>query len=196
MTQDFAKIRPEPLLEKKPVEAPPAWSLMITGVVVGITIGVFACVLFYLSGNVPPLNIQQAAVAANESISASEIADEEAAEDSPVNFEFYTELPRYEVETDAIPVEIVDAPPVEIVSEELAGTFMLQTGAFQQQEAAEIEMQRQMALGLNVVVKSDERLGRTLYLVQTGPYSTSVELNEAQQLLRSNSIASLTIQLQ
>ena len=42
MTQDFAKIRPEPLLEQKPVAAPPAWSLMFTGVLVGITIGVFA----------------------------------------------------------------------------------------------------------------------------------------------------------
>ena len=63
MTQDFAKIRPEPLLERKPVKAPPAWSLMVTGIVVGITIGVLACVLFYLSGNIPPLNIAQPAQA-------------------------------------------------------------------------------------------------------------------------------------
>ena len=56
MTQDFAKIRPEPLLEKKPASNPPAWSLMFTGVVLGITIGVFACVLLYLSGRVPPLS--------------------------------------------------------------------------------------------------------------------------------------------
>ena len=63
MTQDFAKIRPEPLLERKPVEAPPAWSLMGTGIIVGITIGVLACVLFYLSGNIPPLNIAQPALA-------------------------------------------------------------------------------------------------------------------------------------
>ena len=55
MTQDFAKIRPEPILERKPVETPPAWSLMFTGMIVGLTIGVFACFLFYLSGNVPPL---------------------------------------------------------------------------------------------------------------------------------------------
>ena len=63
MTQDFAKIRPEPLLERKPVKAPPAWSLMFTGIVVGITIGVLACALFYLSGNIPPLNIAQPAQA-------------------------------------------------------------------------------------------------------------------------------------
>ena len=56
MTQDFAKIRPEPLLEKTPIESPPAWPLMITGIFVGLSVGVSACVLFYLSGNVPPFN--------------------------------------------------------------------------------------------------------------------------------------------
>ena len=183
MTQDFAKIRPEPLLEQIPVEAP----LMFTGVLVGITIGVFACVLFYLSGNVPPLNVAQpTVVASRNAVEAETLADEPV--DNAIDFEFYTELPRYEVPT--------DAKPVELVSEKITGTFMLQTGAFQQRELAEKEMQRQLALGLNVIVKPEELPGRTLYLVQTGPYSTSVQLNEAQQLLGRNSIPSLTIQLQ
>ena len=59
MTQDFAKIRPEPLLERKTVATPPAWSLMFTGVILGMALGVFGCFLFYLSGNVPPLAINQ-----------------------------------------------------------------------------------------------------------------------------------------
>ena len=59
MTHDFAKIKPEPLLERKTVATPPAWSLMFTGLIVGLTLGVFGCFLFYLSGNVPPLNINQ-----------------------------------------------------------------------------------------------------------------------------------------
>ena len=188
MTQDFAKIRPEPLLEKKPVEAPPAWSLMFTGVLVGITIGVFACVLFYLSGNVPPLNMAQPVAASTSEFSDNESSTEEQNEETTLDFEFYTELPRYEVPT--------DATPVELVSEELGGSYMLQTGAFQQQESAEQERQRHLALGLNVIIKAEELPGRTLFLVQTGPYSTSVELNEAQQLLRNNNIPSLTIQLQ
>ena len=187
MTQDFAKIRPEPLLEQKPVEAPPAWSLMFTGALVGITIGVFACVLFYLSGNVPPLNVAQpTVVASSNAVEAETLTDEPVV--NAIDFEFYTELPRYEVPT--------DATPVELVSEKITGTFMLQTGAFQQRELAEKEMRRQLALGLNVIVKPEELPGRTLYLVQTGPYSTSVQLNEAQQLLGRNSIPSLTIQLQ
>ena len=108
--------------------------------------------------------------------------------DNSIDFEFYTELPRYEVPT--------DATPVELVSEEITGSFMLQTGAFQQLEFAEQEMRRQLAMGLNVIVKPEELPGRTLYLVQSGPYSTSVQLNEAQQLLQRNSIPSLTIELQ
>lgn len=188
MTQDFAKIRPEPLLEKKPVEAPPAWSLMFTGVLVGITIGVFACVLFYLSGNVPPLNMNQPVAATNSEISDNASGEESPNETAAVDFEFYTELPRYEVQT--------DATPVELVSEELGGSYMLQTGAFQLRDSAEQERQRQMGLGLNFIVKAEELPGRTLFLVQTGPYSTSMELSEAQQLLRNNNIPSLTIQLQ
>ena len=188
MTQDFAKIRPAPLLERKPVEAPPAWSLMGTGIIVGITIGVLACVLFYLSGNIPPLNIAQPAQAAATPFSeqADIIAEEE--NDTVVDFEFYTELPRYEVPT--------DATPVELVSEETTEMFMLQTGAFQQRKSAEQEMQRQAALGLDVIVKPAELPGRILFLVQTGPYATSAELNNAQQLLNRNNIANLTIQLQ
>ena len=187
MTQDFAKIRPEPLLEQKPVEAPPAWSLMFTGVLVGITLGIFACVLFYLSGNVPPLNVAQPTVAASSNAVEAETFTDEPP-DNAIDFEFYTELPRYEVPT--------DATPVELVSDKITGTFMLQTGAFQQRELAEKEMQRQLGLGLNVIIKPEELPGRTLYLVQTGPYSTSAQLSEAQQLLRRNSIPSLTIQLQ
>ena len=187
MTQDFAKIRPEPLLEQKPVEAPPAWSLMFTGVLVGITLGIFACVLFYLSGNVPPLNVAQPTVAASSNAVKAETFTDEPP-DNAIDFEFYTELPRYEVPT--------DATPVELVSEKITGAFMLQTGAFQQRELAEKEMQRQLGLGLNVIIKPEELPGRTLYLVQTGPYSASAQLSEAQQLLRRNSIPSLTIQLQ
>ena len=73
---------------------------------------------------------------------------------------------------------------------------MLQTGAFQQRKSAEQEMQRQAALGLDVIVKPAELPGRILFLVQTGPYATSAELNNAQQLLNRNNIANLTIQLQ
>ena len=107
MTQDFAKIKPEPLLEHKPVESPPAWSLMITGVVVGVTIGVFACVLFYLSGNVPPLNTNTALAGSQVAAIESQPipADEPEAE---LELEFYSALSEYEVSVDAVPVPQVE----------------------------------------------------------------------------------------
>ena len=107
MTQDFAKIKPEPLLERKTVATPPAWSLMFTGVIVGMALGVFGSFLFYLSGNVPPLNINQPTSnnAAPADKSPTLATPEEPAEDE-LRLEFYTELPAYEVAVDVNPVEL------------------------------------------------------------------------------------------
>jgi cell division protein FtsN len=214
MTQDFAKIKPEPLLERKTVATPPAWSLMFTGVIVGLALGVFGCFLFYLSGNVPPLNINQAAT--NNTPSAIQpptaVAAEEPAEET-LQLEFYTELPAYEVSVDANPVEltaqqagiaegtpelaegvVADTPAV---TEEIFDPgFILQSGAFQQFDSARTENERQRLIGLDVNVKQQELLGRSLYLVQSGPYTSSKILKEAEQLLRANNIPSLRMTIQ
>lgn len=185
MTHDFAKIRPEPLLERKQVDTPPAWSLMVTGMVLGLAIGVFACVLLYLSGNVPPLNNQPGPppIAANE-VAAVETRNE-AIEEAPLQLEFYTELREYEVDVDAIPVDLSSQDPNRV----LETTYLLQAGAFERRMQAETEMQRQQALGLDVKVKEQALVGRTLYLVQSGPYTTVGELDSAEQVLRQNSIS-------
>ena len=214
MTQDFAKIKPEPLLERKTVATPPAWSLMFTGVIVGLALGVFGCFLFYLSGNVPPLNINQAAT--NNTPSAIQpltaVAAEEPAEEA-LQLEFYTELPAYEVSVDANPVEltaqqarIAEGTP-ELAEGVVADTpmateeifdpgFILQSGAFQQFDSARTENERQRLIGLDVNVKQQELLGRTLYLVQSGPYTSSKILKEAEQLLRANNIPNLRMTIQ
>ena len=214
MTQDFAKIKPEPLLERKTVATPPAWSLMITGMIVGLALGVFGCFLFYLSGNVPPLNINQPA--ANNTPPANQpptlTAPEEPAEEE-LQLEFYTELPAYEVSVNANPVELTaqQAGIAEVVPEltglEVADTpaeteeifdpgFILQSGAFQQFDSARTENDRQRLIGLDVNIKQQELLGRTLYLVQSGPYTSSSLLKEAEQLLRANNIPSLRMTIQ
>ena len=196
MTQDFAKIKPEPLLERKTVATPPAWSLMITGMVVGLTIGVFGCFLFYLSGNVPPLTASlphqasSAAPAAEVNTAQTALLPTEAEEE--LKLEFYSALPIYEVPIDATPVELTDLQAGIVAEDEPLETgFMLQTGAFQQLELANSEMQRQQTLGLDVMVKQQELIGRTLYLVQSGPYTSSRLLNEAERLLHSNNIPTL-----
>ncbi len=192
MTQDFAKIRPEPLLEKKAVDAPPAWSLLLTGMVLGVAIGVFVCVMLYLSGRVPPLT--QASVASNSenSVVASNSAEGAEAEQQPIELEFYTELQNYEVEVDATPVDLSSQDPDRALDQH----YMLQTGAFERRELAETEVARQQALGLKVLVKQQDLVGRTLFLVQSGPYTTNGELDTAEQILRRNSIPSLRMAVQ
>ena len=209
MTQDFAKIRPEPLLERKTVATPPAWSLMFTGVILGMALGVFGCFLFYLSGNVPPLAINQPVN--NNTPSANQpptvVTAEEPAEEE-LQLDFYTELPAYEVSVDVNPVELTAqqagvVAEVAAVLETRAETeetfdpgFILQSGAFQQFDSARNENDKQRLIGLDVHVKQQELLGRTLYLVQSGPYTSSNILKEAEQLLRANNIPSLRMTIQ
>jgi cell division septation protein DedD len=210
MTQDFAKIKPEPLLERKTVATPPAWSLMFTGVIVGLALGVFGCFLFYLSGNVPPLNINQAAAINAPPVSQPAIlaVPEEPAEEE-LQLEFYTELPAYEVSVDANPVELTaqqagvtegseaTVPGTLTETEEILDPgFILQSGAFQQFDSASTENERQKLIGLDVNVKQQELLGRTLFLVQSGPYTSSSILQEAEQLLKANNIPSLRMTIQ
>ena len=193
MTQDFAKIRPEPLLEKKPASNPPAWSLLITGVVLGITIGVFACVLLYLSGRVPPLSQPAVASAELENRASADSEPGTPAESDPaetlLEYEFYRELQEYEVLVDATPVDLSAQDP----NRRLERDYLLQTGAFERRELAETEQQRQAALGLNVFVKDPGIVGRSLFLVQSGPYRTQGELDNAENVLRRNSIPFLRL---
>ena len=203
MTQDFAKIRPEPILERIPVESPPAWLLMGTGGVVGLAVGVFACFLFYLSGNVPPLganNVLHAAAAVTQIPDLSEEGSTDESSDG-LQLEFYTALGEYEVEADATPVEISseEANQVNQLQAERQAqraSYMLQTGAFEQRALADTEMRRLQTLGLNVVVKQQALIGSTLYLVQSGPYDDSRQLDAAEQVLRANNIASMRLSLQ
>jgi len=193
MTQDFAKIRPEPLLEKKPASNPPAWSLMITGVVLGITIGVFACVLLYLSGRVPPLNQSTVATAELANRASADNEPSTTAESDPteasLEYEFYSELQEYEVLVDATPVDLSTQDP----NRRLEQNYLLQTGAFERRELAETEQRRQAALGLNVFVKDPGIVGRSLFLVQSGPYRTQGELDNAETVLRRSSIPFLRL---
>jgi cell division protein FtsN len=73
---------------------------------------------------------------------------------------------------------------------------MLQTGAFQQEELAYQELERQLALGIKAIVRQEDFPGRTLYLVQSGPYSALRELSEAEQLLQKHNIQSMRMSLQ
>ena len=195
MTQDFAKIKPEPILERKTLESPPTWSLLLTGGLVGITIGILACVLFYLSGRVPPLDVLHNLENATNT-KPMDLGPRSVPSDNPLDLEFYTELPKYVVQTDAVPVELAEPSSQSIQSKMLIKHVMLQTGAFQQESSAEQEMNKLIELGLKAIVKVAELPGRTLYLVQNGPYSSAEELETSRQLLKSYNINPLIVELQ
>lgn len=124
------------MLEKRAMDAPPAWTLLITGLVTGIVIGVFGCFLLYLSGNVPPLQAARQPAEESEPLSAvvtqpqaatvqaasSESAPEQAAEVATVDtgevanlsLGFYDELRDYEVTVDATPVPLAPAGAIAV----------------------------------------------------------------------------------
>jgi cell division protein FtsN len=139
-----------------------------------------------------------------------------------LQLEFYKELPNYEVivdnmpqtqatsaqaarpsatiqntttSTTATPAPIVDAGisaqsnPAQVAQ----GSYMLQAGAFQQEGAAVAQSMRLQALGFPARVKKEALLGKTLFLVQTGPYNSREQITQAERLMRSNSIDSMRI---
>lgn len=206
MTQDFAKIRPEPLLERKTVSAPSSLSFLLSGVAVGIAIGIFGCVLLYLSGNVPPLNATPAVAADNaltraplpadqaaNSVAAAETATPAAAPE--LTIEFYDALSDYVVEVSDEQVQLTDAQLAALAPAEqrFETGYLLQSGAFQQRALAESELARQQAMGLDAFISQETLPGRLLFLVQSGPYLSSTQLAKAERLLRSNNISSLRL---
>jgi len=196
MVHDFAKIKPESVLEHRPVEAPPSWMLLFTGLITGVAVGVFACFLFYLSGNVPPLQATAQLIETTSIIAATEIPETpELDEELPVEIQldFYEELRTNEVIVDATPVDI----ETDTIEPQVAGKgFMLQTGAYEQRASADNQLARLQTLGLSSVIKQQSVPGRTLYLVQSGPYSAGDQLSSAEKLLGNSNISSMKIELQ
>lgn len=199
MVQDFAKIRPEPVLEKRPSAAPPAWSLLFTGMLTGLAIGVFACVLFYLSGNVPPLQPGPRTVQSTTPADSTGETRTEAPQVTPASddleLEFYDALPDYEVVVNAAPVEIDSDDVVAAAEDSDQARYMLQIGAFERRTNADSLRARIEALQLAAVVKEEPRTGRTLFLVQSGPFSNRNQMLQAERILNASNIPNTRISL-
>jgi len=212
MVQDFAKIRPEPVLEKRAMEAPPAWTLLLTGVVTGIAIGVFACFLLYLSGNIPPLQ-QPPVVTVTETETPPVVTltpDSQVEESSSLTLDFYQELPEYEVRVDATPLAIepeeeqrstaaaapqvtIETVPTQSSGRSESGSRLLQIGAFQQITSARTQVAMLEDLGVAAVIKDQAINGRTLHLVQAGPFTSEAELDSVRTFLKRNDINSFPL---
>lgn len=73
--------------------------------------------------------------------------------------------------------------------------FMIQAGAFQQESSAVAQSDRLLGLGLFSRVKQEALLGKTLFLVQVGPFDTREQVAQAEGILRSNGIDSIRMGL-
>ncbi len=175
MTQDFAKIRPEPLLERKAVQAPPSWSLLVSGVAIGIVVGILGCVLFYLSGAVPPIatanslaatsstQTEQSAAISRAAIApeVADIAEIEPIEAKPeLTMDFYTALPDYQVVVPDTQVELTEQQRTRasVPEQQFATGYLLQSGAFQQRALATAEVAHQQSLGIDVFITEETLL--------------------------------------
>jgi cell division protein FtsN len=103
-------------------------------------------------------------------------------------------LPTLELDEAAIALATAAIPPA-ITPAPGAPAFMIQAGAFQQEGSAVAQSMRLSALGLESHVRKEALLGKTLFLVQAGPYSTREQVSQAERILRSNSIDSIRIGL-
>ncbi len=72
---------------------------------------------------------------------------------------------------------------------------MLQAGAFQQESSAIAQSDRLLSLGLFSRVRQEALLGKTLFLVQVGPFDNREQLAQAEGILRSNGIDSVRMGL-
>tara|TARA_R110001592_G_scaffold80832_2_gene240392 strand:+ start:663 stop:1256 length:594 start_codon:yes stop_codon:yes gene_type:complete len=195
----------------------------MTGLVTGLVLGFFASFLIYLSGVLPPVgNMTAQAVEDNAAeIAAAQVRRNEELEQAAarLQLEFYKELPNYEVIVDNMPsprqatastaAAPAPAPAPAATNTVVASTapasqesaragepsFMIQAGAFQQETSAAAQSERLIALGLTARVRKEALLGKTLFLVQAGPYTSREQINQAERVLRSNGIDSIRIGL-
>ena len=66
---------------------------------------------------------------------------------------------------------------------------VLQSGAFRQQELALSELERQRNLGLEVEIRQRPGQNGPMFLLQSGPYDSRYELEEAELVFRLHNIA-------
>ena len=153
--------------------------------------------LIYLSGALPPLptTVSMAQIREEDERAAAEkLAQAQQREEVEENshFDFYDELPRYEVKVDATPLllEATDYEPESTTTDK----YMLQAGVFQKRQNALQRQSELITLGVEASIKP-VFVGQTRYVVQIGPFSSRRQLDSMRSTLRRHSIDSVPVRL-
>jgi len=107
-------------------------------------------------------------------------------------------MPQPAATLSTVPAEVPTEVQTEMQASTAAGResgFMIQAGAFQQEISAVAQSDRLLGLGLFSRVKQEALLGKTLFLVQVGPFDTREQVAQAEGILRSNGIDSIRMGL-
>jgi cell division protein FtsN len=118
-------------------------------------------------------------------------AEPETPVEAPDRFEFYDSLPQAEVpiaEDGKSPPAGVSLPPVVV-----AGTYVVQAGAFPEFADADAVKARLALLGIVAEIQSAEADGRRFHRVRIGPIDDLDQLNRLRARLRQNRIEFMLI---
>lgn len=177
MTHDFAK-KPKATPKKKKAakKATPGWVWLLSGIVIGVLISVFA----YLADFKPAAAPQEIAETVEEV--------KEDAKNIATKFDFYTLLPEREVIVPVERDERIDQPKKKTA-------YMLQAGSFKSASDADRLRAKLLLMGLDAKVEqASTSSGETWHRVQVGPFPNTSRLSKARTMLLQEGIEAMVYQ--
>ena len=183
--------------KSKKAASPAGWVWLAAG----FGLGLLSTALVYLYVTQPPASpmtpakppavVQKPAPKQQPSKAAK--AQDKAAENKGVRFEFYTLLPESEVVIPEKELEPTTQPGK--VQERPPASYMLQIGSFRQQPEAESLKGELALLGVVAHIQRVEIKGDTWYRVRVGPFDSYDEINRARDRLRANSVNAIPVKI-
>ncbi len=168
------------------------------GVVCGLALGLAVAGVVYLKDRHSDVSPTTTAKVAKRKLRNTESPDSEASEAGAVeepggSYDFYRQLPKYEV---VVPEKEKDVrPDIRAVPETRRGTYVLQAGSYKSFADAD-RIRAQLALqGVESKVQKVSVDNDTWHRIRVGPISNLDELNRLRTILRKADVDVLVIRV-
>ena len=142
-----------------------------------LIIALFVAFVLFLDQKIVKNSRQQAAPSPQQEISSKPI------------FDFYTVLPKRQVDIPETSVETPDVPNASQSVSASKGKLMLQAGSFQKLVDADRRKAELALLGLEATIKQAQVNGQTYHRVELGPFEDDGFYSQVQRRLIENDIA-------
>ena len=191
------KRRRTPASRRQPAPLP-GWVWMVAGLAIGIS------AMVALNRYRPPATAQPAAASdvpasqpAPKPPAASVAAEEDAVAGVPARrengFDFYDELPKFELIVPEVDIEVDRSAPAQPIDK--PGTYEIQAGSFRQFADADRRRAEIALLGIESRVQPVTIDENTYHRVRIGPISNVDQLNQLRSQLAGASIETATIRI-